>query len=127
MDKVYFGEFESVDDLVDRFSGTFDPYYKEEPGPKITEDRILKDLEGAEVFFASYDYQDYDGHALVVFRRDRELYMVEGSHCSCLGLEGQWEPQRVVPSVVAKASRCGMSPEAEAAFDLLIAKLGGDL
>lgn len=50
-------------------------------------------LKGAEVLLASYAYEDYSGAAFVLFRRDGVLYEVHGSHCSCYGLEGQWEPE----------------------------------
>jgi hypothetical protein len=50
-------------------------------------------LDGAEVLLASYTYEDYEGSAFVLFRRGGVLYEVHGSHCSCYGLEGQWDPE----------------------------------
>lgn len=47
-----------------------------------------------QVVFASYD-GDYDGHAVVLFERDGKLLEVQGSHCSCNGLEGDWKPNEV--------------------------------
>lgn len=43
--------------------------------------------------FARYDLDGYDGSALVILRSkaDGSLFEVNGSHCSCNGLEGQWE------------------------------------
>ena len=29
----------------------------------------------------------------MLFRKDGKLYEVNGSHCSCYALEGQWEPE----------------------------------
>lgn len=53
-----------------------------------------EDLEGVEILLASYDeVWAYDGEAYVLFRKDGKLYEVHGSHCSCYGLEGQWEPE----------------------------------
>ncbi len=48
-----------------------------------------------EILVASYTYEDYSGNAFVLFRdtRDGLLYEVNGGHCSCFGLEGQWEPE----------------------------------
>lgn len=48
---------------------------------------------GFEVLHAFYCYEDYSGLALVVLRSrsDGELWEVNGSHCSCHGLEDQWE------------------------------------
>jgi hypothetical protein len=45
------------------------------------------------VLFATYSYQDYNGEAFVLFEKDGKLYEVNGGHCSCYGLEGQWEPE----------------------------------
>lgn len=50
-------------------------------------------FEGVEVLLASYSYEDYSGLAFVLFRKDGELFEVNGSHCSCYGLEDQWEPE----------------------------------
>lgn len=48
---------------------------------------------GIEILLASYSYENYSGDAFVLFRKDGRLYEVNGSHCSCYGLEGQWEPE----------------------------------
>ncbi len=55
----------------------------------------LEELEHVGVLLASYDYENYSGDAFVLYRdtRDGQLYEVHGSHCSCYGLEGQWEPE----------------------------------
>jgi hypothetical protein len=51
------------------------------------------DLRGAKILLACYTYEDYNGSAFVLFIRKGKLYEVNGSHCSCYGLEGQWEPE----------------------------------
>jgi hypothetical protein len=50
-------------------------------------------LDGYEVLLAYYSYEEYTGEAFVLLRKDGKLYEVNGSHCSCYGLEGQWEPE----------------------------------
>jgi len=59
-------------------------------------------LAGAEILLASYGYENYEGSAFVLFRRDGKLYEVNGAHCSCYGLseqsscgvtETQWQPE----------------------------------
>ncbi len=45
------------------------------------------------VHYAYYQYRDYSGSALVLFSQGDKLYEVNGSHCSCYGLEGQWSPE----------------------------------
>lgn len=52
-----------------------------------------------EILIAIYRQHDYEGYAHVLYA-DRsttpaELYDVHGSHCSCYGLEGQWEPKPI--------------------------------
>lgn len=55
--------------------------------------RISKgDLDGVEVLLAIYTGGGYDGSAYVIFKKDNKYYTVSGSHCSCNGLEYQWEP-----------------------------------
>jgi hypothetical protein len=43
--------------------------------------------------FAAYDIDGYEGSAVVLFIEHGNLYLNEGSHCSCYGLENQWEPE----------------------------------
>lgn len=59
-------------------------------------------LAGAEILLASYGYENYQGSAFVLFRTSGKLYEVNGSHCSCHGLneqsylgdtETQWRPE----------------------------------
>jgi hypothetical protein len=74
----YEGWFQSVSDLVGNFG--------------ISEDA----LKGCKIHVAFYgDPQDwgYYGQAEVLFEKDKKLYSVQGSHCSCHGLEEQWVPQ----------------------------------
>lgn len=52
-------------------------------------------LKGVRVLLASYGYQSDSGDAFVLFRRGGKLWEVNGSHCSCYGLEGQWDPSEV--------------------------------
>lgn len=49
--------------------------------------------QGVEVLLASYTYQNYEGDAFVLFRKNGQLFEVNGGHCSCHGLEGQWKPE----------------------------------
>lgn len=54
-----------------------------------------------DVLFASYTNPGYSGNAVVIFERDGAPLEVSGSHCSCFGLEGQWEPARVTWAALA--------------------------
>jgi hypothetical protein len=53
------------------------------------------DIKNLNILFADRQYQDYDGEALVLFEKDGKLFEVYGCHCSCYGLEGQFEPEEV--------------------------------
>lgn len=46
--------------------------------------------EGVRILFATYTYENYSGSAFVLLEKDGKLFEVNGSHCSCYGLEGQW-------------------------------------
>lgn len=73
---VYQGYFESWKDVVVNFGG---PLGMKEP---------------AKVYLAAYNCENYDGHAEVVWRQGHKYYFLEGSHCSCFGLEETgWDPE----------------------------------
>lgn len=64
---------------------------KEEVAEWFCEDVTV--LEGAKILYAVYDQGCYEGSAFVLFSRDGKLYEVNGSHCSCYGLETQFDPE----------------------------------
>ena len=47
------------------------------------------------IIAAGYFYECYEGSAYVLAEKDGQLFEVEGGHCSCYGLEEQWEPGEV--------------------------------
>lgn len=85
----YFGLFTDRDDVAAQFEeGTGSKWQKD--NPFVTAANFPKE---GEIIFAAYGTGSYNGEALVVYRRDKKLYEVNGSHCSCYGLEGQWKPE----------------------------------
>ena len=52
----------------------------------------MSDPEPEKVFLATYKYEDYSGSSDVFYYDKGKYYWVSGGHCSCYGLEGQWEP-----------------------------------
>ena len=62
-------------------------------------DGVLSDFEVEDknhnILFASYGYRNYEGDAWVLFEKGGKLYEVNGSHCSCYGLENQWDEEAV--------------------------------
>lgn len=61
-------------------------------------------LENAFVIHAEYNYGDYCGDAHVLFVRGGKMYEVHGSHCSCYGLEDQWDEEETFPEAAIKQS-----------------------
>ena len=76
--------FKDVDDIVENYGGT-----------------AREDLEGATIHLAWYGYGLYCGSSLVIYEKDGMLYEVNGSHCSCSGLEDQWEPEETTLGALA--------------------------
>ena len=50
--------------------------------------------EFGQVLYASYDQFGYEGAVYCLTLINGELHDVEGSHCSCYGLEDLWNPQK---------------------------------
>lgn len=46
-----------------------------------------------EILFYEYTYECYEGSAKGYYRRGDLYYAIGGSHCSCYGLEGQFDPE----------------------------------
>lgn len=51
--------------------------------------------EPSNLIVAYYEYENYEGDAYVCWRDGDDVYEVHGGHCSCYGLEGQFEPEKV--------------------------------
>lgn len=50
-----------------------------------------------EFVYAVYSTPAYEGCANIVYRQNGKWFHASGSHCSCYGLEGQWEPEEIDP------------------------------
>jgi hypothetical protein len=72
-------------------------YRNDEDQVPLSEKPEFKDVE---ILLASYGTPSYEGYAFVLFRRDGKLWEVNGSHCSCYGLEGQWSPEETSVEVL---------------------------
>lgn len=71
----YLNEFKTRKDIASNYQGS-----------------AAEDLRGATIHLAWYGYGSYCGSSLVIYEKDGKLFEVNGSHCSCHGLEGQWQP-----------------------------------
>ena len=67
----------------------------QEPGwPRVQEEFATDAPEPFKVLLADYSYEDYSGDAIVLWQEaDGRIGYVSGGHCSCHGLEGQWDPE----------------------------------
>jgi hypothetical protein len=61
----------------------------------VARDFEYDDIKNLNILFADYQNQCYEGEAFVLFEKDGKLFEVIGSHCSCYGLEGQFDPEEV--------------------------------
>lgn len=78
MNQIYYDSFSCIDDVKREFC--------------ISDE----DLQGCEIVYAMYDAPPYEGYAHVIFIKNGQLYEVNGSHCSCYGLEDQWKPEETL-------------------------------
>ena len=87
-------DFEEIDLLEEECKADTCP-------PSLNEEYWLEQKEkynkysNINILFASYGCECYEGDAWVLFEQNGKLYEVSGSHCSCYGLEGQWQPEEV--------------------------------
>lgn len=56
------------------------------------------DATDAEVIYARYDTEPYEGESWVLYARDGKLYENHSSHCSCNGLS--WSPEETTPGAL---------------------------
>lgn len=101
---AYHNEFSCWADVVRDFS---------EGLPGFQWGSSVKSIKGApaeepeEVLWADYEIDGYEGSALVIYRQGNKVFEVSGSHCSCYGLEGQWEPEEYdIATYIAAVERC---------------------
>lgn len=73
-------------DTPDNVYREFQDYYEREKS-ELPSNLVL--------LYADYTYEDYSGDAYVLgYNKDnKQFFEVHGSHCSCYGLEGQWDEE----------------------------------
>ena len=105
--EVYSGAFDSWSDVCREFDELID----------------LPD----EVLLAVYESELYEGYADVIYRQGDRYYWVSGSHCSCYGLEGQWDPEEYSAELLIEALRRGdqfyWSEDSAALRDVVIGRV----
>ena len=110
---VYLNEWKSKVDVISDFDEVYittDEYNADKapyPNPdfwnrnkeKMTS--LLEQWKPINILFASYGSGNYEGDAFVLFERDGKLYEVNGSHCSCHGLEGGFAEEETTIEAIA--------------------------
>lgn len=116
--KVYYDDWEE--------SGT--PGYTEGRDAMIRDFELTAEQVAAigEVIFAGYTYENYSGSAFVLYvdADNGKLYEVNGGHCSCHGLEDQWEPEETSAAAVrmrAESQHWGVEHERRADVEAALA------
>ena len=105
---VFLNDWKNKTDIVSDFDDIYmsEEEYNAETSPyadiQVWEERKAEMKASKEkwlpinILFASYSTGNYEGDAWVLFEENGELFEVSGSHCSCYGLEGQWDREPVV-------------------------------
>lgn len=83
---IFLNNWGSKTDLIKDFEELY--YANEEEIQKAT--RKYNDIN---ILFASYGTEMYMGEAFVLFEKNKQLFEVNADHCSCYGLEGQFQPE----------------------------------
>lgn len=96
-------KFEVIADFEDVYMSQIE--YEAEKSPyknvqvwlenKARMEEALRIYENRQFLFAYYSTEGYEGEAFVFFEENGKLYEVNGSHCSCYGLENQFAPEEV--------------------------------
>lgn len=75
---MFFGDFSDWQDVMYRFD--------------VSDPSLYTDVVP---LFAVYNQEGYEGSALVLFLQKGKIWLVSGGHCSCYGLEGQFDPEEM--------------------------------
>lgn len=106
---VYLNNFKSKIEVISEFEGTgmTEKEYYAEKAPYANEkywherktnlkEHLENKYKTVNILFASYGCENYSGDAWVLFEQNGNLYEINAGHCSCYGLENQWEPEEVI-------------------------------
>ena len=97
------GDFEDIYMTGEEYRAEKAPYKNAETWEeeKAQMADALKRYEDKHILFAYYGTDNYSGDAFVLFEEGGKLFEVNGGHCSCCGLEGQWSPEETTLEALA--------------------------
>jgi len=89
------GDFENIYMSAKEYFAEQSPYPNIERWneSKIEMSKAIDRYKDINILFASYGTDNYSGDAFVLLEKDGKLCEVNGGHCSCMGLEGQFAPE----------------------------------
>ena len=88
----FFGRWNSYEGMAEDWFSSYDHFNVETE--KYEKEPLPKDFpKEKDILIATYGGGSYEGDAFVLFKQRGKLFEVNGSHCSCYGLEGQWKPE----------------------------------
>lgn len=90
-------DFEGVYITLDEYKKKDSPYSNVEywNERKKEAEKALAKHKDEKILFATYFRESYEGSSWVLFEKDGKLFEISASHCSCYGLEQQWNPEEV--------------------------------
>ena len=103
----------TAEDLKQQFNiNIFEGWFEDKADIESNFDLTQGALDHVEIIYAEYDCPPYEGYAQVYFynKEDNLFYGAHGSHCSCYGLEGQWEPEEIGDLELFKAYIAKIAP-----------------
>jgi hypothetical protein len=89
-DPIFLNDWSNKKEVFNDFN---EEKYDYESDSYIIKNPIDEDIN---ILFASYGNANYSGDAWVMFEKEGKLFEVSGGHCSCYGLEGQWEEDEIL-------------------------------
>lgn len=93
---LFLNDFSSVNDVVSEFQYSDYARYDWEDGISF-EEALSQFNSKYKILYADYTYEDYSGDSYVLgYDVEKDMFFeVHGGHCSCYGLEGQWDTEYV--------------------------------
>ncbi len=92
-DPLFINNFGDSDDVFSEYRADGLSRYQWEFPQEEVDGKLLELNKRYKILFADYTYESYSGDSYVLgYDKESKLFFeVTGSHCSCYGLEGQWD------------------------------------
>jgi hypothetical protein len=109
-------EWKTRDDVIQSFA----PSFGDHPNPVQSMDDYYSKWGSVELLFCAYTFEGTNADAFIIFKdKTGGLYEVNAAHCSCYGLEGQFEPEKTTVEALRhrlKFGKLGINTFGESIF-----------